>query len=282
MAEILDISDGGVLRETNNGIEVDRIAVVTNVAGPADQYLKNALDTPGLPQLNDANPMYSGLRCRSREASDDGCGNVRIRLIYGSAGSRSTLERQVPPSGNNDTPTKNIGFTLTSKQVSRAFNVTAGATPVSPEDIVVQRPSTSAIGGVSDVQLQHRAITAQSPVGKIVFERLEQDPPLLRFRQVMGKVNDRSLNAGAYPRRSVLCSNITAQSPNDGDWWQVTYEFTFDAGTAISEPWATEVLWNGGQTSDDFTGHEDNVSRKQYTPYEEEDFEGLLNLSFDD
>lgn len=280
MAVLVDISDGGTLRETSDGIEVDRVAVVTDVAGPADQYLKNALDTSGVPVIGDANPMYSGLRVRSREATDDGCGKVRIRITYGSA-ARSTLESQVPPTNNNGATTKNVGFSLTQKTVSRAFNVTGGANPSSTEEILVQRPPTSAIGG-SDVVRQHPPINVLRPVGKLVFERLELDPPLSRFRQAMGKVNDRSLNGGTYARRTLLCSNITAQSPNAGGWWQVTYEFSFDPGDNDQEPWSTEVLWQNPGGVDDFDAHDDGTSRKTYTAYREEDFEGLLNINFND
>lgn len=265
MAVLIDLSDRTSIESSTDGDQAVREAVVTGVSGSGNTYLENALGAAGVPAEGDAHPTRSNLKCFSRRCNDLGCGKVRIILRYRGSSSSATFQRQEPPSNNDDGEIKHVSFSTITVQKTKDI---LGA------DIVVQPPSIPGTPAhdFTGAGQQTKKANVDIVIGRIRFERNEVDFPGARMRSFINKLN---LGAeGPYAAETLRCVLIDAKSPNEGDWYNVVYEFAYR-----SDGWKTEHTWElpGGEQPPEHTAS----SRIEVDHYETTSYTSL-SLGFAD
>jgi len=270
MATAKIVSESAQYVQTTDGDSITKTIQLKNVSGSGDNFLVNAGDSVLVPDLDDAHPVKTLLKCRSITATDLGNGHAQVVVEY-LPFSGSSQSSASPPTNNDEAIIWNMNFTLESRSVVEDKDGT---------DITVAAPTAEAAGdgpATETIEVEKRV-----PIGVIRGERRELDPPMSRMRSNIGKVN--SVSHGSYAAKTLLLQGITADTDNtspdsspstyDG-WHRVTYEFAYNPDT-----WDVEVYWtrfDGRQPA----AHDDN-SQVVYEIYDEVNFQTALDLTFTD
>ena len=211
MADVIeDLVNGHRANYYAEGADIIRTFYVTGLVSSPWAQLDEALSDPGIPQLFDPypTPPANNLRVQNREAFPEGPNAVRVVVFY--TNKPGPTWQQLPPAGDAQ-DVKQISASVS----SRTTTLDAGGTPM-----LLNPP------GTSKVQPYVSEATVLKPIGSIVFERTESNPPAVRMRSKVGRLN--SDLVGSYAIRTLLFARLDAQSDDGGRNWRVIYEFRYD------------------------------------------------------
>lgn len=242
-----DIRAGERLTETDDGYTHTRTFDVENLTGASNALLFKALESGGLPRLNDNHPVIPNLKVTFREATPMGKGVARVTIQYS----------KIKPPDSSSEPVTQLTSTVAPKKTIR--NKDGEFLSVSYNGFA--QIATAEIG---------------APEIVISKERRELEKPDLKALQFVGSVN--KITIGSYAPRTLLCTRIQAVSVDDDpletdEGFDVIYEFQYNPDT-----WDVLIAY-----TDEFTGKhppdmEVNVGFKFERVYPETDF-SQLNLS---
>ena len=245
----IDLVDGNDARQTADGWEFTRTAVVRGLTGAAVVQMVEAVTAvPGLPRIGEPHPAYPAARLQERQPAAEGGGVVRVRLIY-----RTPTGGQAPQDKKKTTVEIRAG--LSSQAVDKDIK---GRDMVveyrDKQNVVHQQPVVADIGLPSVV---------------LVFRRQETGSPGQKAVAYVGKVNAGSWQG--FAEAHWRCNAITGIS-EDGVTYDVTYEFEL-------RPTKYGWWWTGiyidpeiGRAPVDLKW---GTGKKNYEVYEEADFAGL-------
>lgn len=207
-----DLVNGHTLNEVLGGFDVSQIYRITELTADPHLQLIEAAQTPGVPILNDAyDPAWPKLLCVNRDFEPDGPNAARAIITFSTQRNVSTWNQPDPPTNDGQDV----------KQIA------SGTRPVKR---IVDRNGVSMVINPPATLTGYPAYTSEAdvflPLGQITFERVEQAPPSLRMRSLVGRVNSSSL--GGYAVNSLLFRSLDAISEDGGNTWRVTYTFEYD------------------------------------------------------
>jgi len=208
------------------GFEIVRVFHVSGLVDvPERQLIEAALD-PGVPQLGNVYPGTTGILLVRRDVVPDGPNAARVVMTYSAEKNVSTFNQPAPPV-NDGQDVKQISASL------REVNTTRDR---ANQAMLLPAPATYGGGtaaALPDYLSEARVLT---PIGAVVFERVETSPAVIRARDLVGKVNNATI--GIYGANTLLFSALDAVSNDGGYQWNCTYEFRFDPlGWEHSDSW---------------------------------------------
>jgi hypothetical protein len=226
MALLADIIEGGMTLGLD-GYKVDRVFIVTEATGSADQRMANALATVvAAHPFTTAHPAIASIYPSnySIEPKDKEHTIFQITVTYDTP----TFENQ--PADDTQTPIVQLGSSVVSSQTQLDKD---------GNQLVV---SITTAGG--DSLTQTGEVEIQEPQTIIQFERKEQADPLSKSLAYTGSVNNATFKGWAA--RTWLCLGIEGISDDGGSTYKVTYRFqyraaTWDAKIAFIDP-ATDKI----------------------------------------
>ena len=220
--------------------EIVRTFRVWDLTSQPWAQLDEALTDPNIPDIGDfypTPPANNNLRVREKSAVPDGPNAARVTCIYSNR--QGPTWNQAPPV-NDGQDVKQITASIVPKRTT--LDEVGAPMLLNPP---ASAPSLPDYKSEADIQ---------KPVGALVFERTEADPPSARMRGKVGLLNSDTLG-GNYPIRTLLFARLDAQSDDGGATWRVTYEFRYDpdgwvhrdtykfqSGRAIAD--AAETTWD--------------------------------------
>lgn len=217
----IDIIDGASLRETADGYEATRTAVVTGLTGDASSRQYRALTLPNMPRRGDAHPSIPGISLDRAEASslDGHTGSVRVTLTY-----RNVDAADIPDSG---TPRIEVGTALVSETTSRDVKGRMMT-------IVTLVPELDDDGNQIGTQTDEQVVTVtkQVPLSTLRFNRKESRDPWLKSAQFTGTVG--SWGAVGQSEPLWMCAGISGTTDDSGASWDVSYEFIYNPRTWLA------------------------------------------------
>ena len=230
----IDLVDGDSGKQTIEGWELTRMAIVTGVTGDGHAKIYNAANE--LPSIGSAHPTISSIYLREIIPESLDANTVRFRLVYG-----------IPkyPIMQPRLNTVEVGGTLNQLQTNKDADgdiISVGYT--FPSDYKL------------DPNLQSKMVNTSSLVNKlapqhsIVYSRLIFNNPQFIARNFVGTVNLGGwyLDGGAAAR-TWLCTGIVGRSNDDGISFTTTYSFQYR-----DETWDSVVVFidpNTGAPPDD-------------------------------
>jgi len=263
MAVRIDILEGTSVRETSDGLEMTRIAIVDGLTGDKNQRCLSALSILGVPQLLSSHPAVSSMKLRERIPESISPTAVRMRLLYRDAG------RQPPDDPyRSTTSTVEISGALSQIETSFAFDGTAIETSY-------LYPAAYPNDRLAGKTISQKGFVARLlPEITMVFSRLERitySALLSKIKLYQGKVNrvgwSKDPDAAA---RTWLCGPIVGRPTDQGTQYQVSYQFQYreDAWDTTAEFFCQDT----GRPPDDLVEGAGLVDVQVYT---EKDFNGL-------
>lgn len=213
------LAEGGHLEENDEGKEgYGAVYLVKDVAGTDQQILRNALAASGVPRRGQRHPTRPTAFVTHRRAVGTGGRTVRVTITY-------------EDRGESDDPADErirVGTSLRTVETNKDVN---GAL------------LTVMIPGSKD---QSGTVSVERPISTIHVSRKEASSPGAKSRAYAGKVNGRGqfrLAGGDVAARTWRCNYITGESTDQGETWQVDYEFEYD-----KNGWDKEVAYIDPET----------------------------------
>ena len=239
------LTDGDRLIET---------ALITGLAGSAEQRIQTAIRSPQLPRTGDVHHAFPWLSCQSIQADihpqDGTIALVTIEWRSAAAGDGGFLPEDTPP-------VLEVSVTVESKQTNYGVNRRPLLVSYDLED-----PET----GTTSEDEQIATIEIFVPHIVIVYRRRERISPGIRALGYIGKVNANFMFGDAA--RFWLCTNLSGESPDAGGSWNVTYGFERNA-----ESWDATVAYHlNGEIPGDVV---DGQGIRTYQVYPEANFAEL-------
>lgn len=211
-----DYVDGHSYEDVLAGFEIVRAFRVTGLVDAPERQLIEAVNDPGIPDLQTIYPGTTGILAVRRQVFPDGPNAARVIITY-SAQKNVSSYNQPDPVGNDGQDVKQISAGTRSFKTQ----LDVGGTPMqldpplTPNDLTAWGPHYS----FAEVLI---------PAGEIVFERVETSPAASRARGMVGTLN--SATVGAYPAKTLLFDKLDARSNDGGTRWNCTYIFRYDLG----------------------------------------------------
>jgi len=244
----LDMPDGASVKRTREGWEAVRIARIDGLTGDADAILYNAATATGMPAYGSMHPTVPNIYLYEIHPRAIGACQAEVRLVY-------KPPRYTPTSGQK--PRITVSASMQQDLTDRDINGTPHVVGYSTEDD--QRPEVSVF----------------RPKPTIRFTRMESSSPSSLIETYAGCVNQAGWNIRpSATARTWLCTDITGQSDDGGDTYEVTYEF-MHCGYSPTGNWDSYLVWKQGATGRAPTDIVDGVGRVVYQHYWEANFNAL-------
>jgi hypothetical protein len=261
----LDIIDGGNLKYSADGYELDRIAIVSGLSGTASSKFISALSVSGMPDLGDPHPSMSAaiLREISVESISQASNEVRVLLKYSTFVKGST---QYPQYSNVVRCGSAVQQEQTTQGIENSSIVDIYTRYTYPDDA----NKYGDMAGKTDDQ------------GGYVPKLVPLTSVTLSMVQAINGVNLTALskwytgkvNSGGFPgidptavARTWLCTEISGDSNDGGNTYNVTYSFQYKPDT-----WDATVVFNDFTTGKPPITGDLSQAIKTYQIYEEVDF----------
>ena len=259
MAVKLDLIDGNAGRQTEEGLELTRIAVVTGVTGAAHKKLINALAVEGMPTIGSGHPDLATCKLRTIELDSVTGDTIKLRLQYSQ---RAQGGDWYPPP---EEPAQiEVGSSLTQVETNKDIDgnlITVEYTY--PDDYKL------------DEKLQGKTIkqcslvSRMTPETTLIFHTTEYVSPGYKSKQYTNRVNDSVWQSG--DAKTWLCTGIVGRSNDGGATFKVTYTFQYR-----EDGWDEEAMFidpNTGRPPEDV---EDGVGIKKIKSHKTANFDAIF------
>lgn len=180
--------------------------------------MHDAATATGIPDYGDAHPSISGLQVVDIDAQpvEGKYSEALVTVTY----RRPSASQKADPTDDNATPSRGLAASLVQK--------------------IANRDSAGNLVTVThDGDTQVAQFGVDRPVVVLTFARREKNMPLTRALTYVGKLNSSSW--GGLAARTCLMTNIRAESFDDGETWDVSYEVYHDP-----DGWDIEVFYRLG------------------------------------
>lgn len=251
MALVNDLNTSqSTIRETKDGYTVERIAVINELTGTADQKLLNAISDAALPDIGDAHPQISTIKLISKRAEVIDTNTCRVVMTYAQDDNNTTTQANSVARISATTSIEETKLDINGAEMSTVYTVINSALSWSIFD---------------------EAFIAEVERPRLVFDFTYRTGlhPIDQINQYLGKVNSAVWNG--YPVDTILCSNI--QVSQEGAQYEVNFTFIYnDQGwqfTAKTEEPAGNIAGTTDPDLDTVTG------TKEFDVYEQVDFNPL-------
>lgn len=211
-----DMIQGATVRRSADGWEAVRTFAVTALTGDAYARLYDAATSTGIPSYGDPHPEITGIQAVDIEAAPiaDNDTQAIVTVRY----RKPTPVDRSDPSNDDETPIRSISASLVEK--------------------ISNRDNTGTLVTVTDgSDVQVAQFSVQKPVVVMTFERREVNFPKSRALAYVGFLNSSTFDT-SFPARTVLMTNISAETRDNGDTWYVRYEMYYDP-----DGWDLEVFY---------------------------------------
>ena len=241
----IDRIEGSAYRLSADGLEADRVATVSGLAGHAADRLHAALEASGVPRVGEAHPTIANLYVAELDVAPDGPTTAVVTIRYSS---RAAEIGQAP-------------------LVEVGSSVVQTTTDTDGDDQRVT-VSYSPTGSSDDTKTQGARLSVMIPQTTLRFTRTEDASPLAKARSFVGAVNRTAVFDSAPG--SWLCTAITGRSINGGGAYEVTYEFQHQ-----SQGWQPTATYVDPQTNRPPSDVVAGVGAKTVSVYPEREFKEL-------
>lgn len=240
MASIIakELIDSQQVSRSADGYQVQTKWHITGITGAPAEKVYKAIVLPGVPQMGFLHPYVPGVIVTGVTGSAKDTGNVVLTITYSTP--------QASSSGGSNNPAnddKQPVLTVSSSLVSVITNKDFKGNDITLEHTFEREDDAGGI--VEETVEQIAEIEYLLPVIKMSFSRKETSDPFNKAAKYLGKIN--LSNFQGQPRHTVLCTNLSGQSNDDGETYQVDYEFQIgtwnptvifkdDNGTPVENP----------------------------------------------
>jgi len=246
----MDVIEGSAIFVSDEGVEIRRIAVISEMTGDAASRMVDAVADPRLPEIGSTHPAYGTATLREKSGRPLSHTAVEVTMLY-----RQENEEQ---SYDPYQSTIEVGTALSQESSTDDY----------------QGNLVTVIYNGKETPATFSKLIPQTTV---VARRQETMSPLFKSREYVGKVNSGGWTCVANTSaRSWMCTRITGNSNDGGETFEVTYEFAYRPPTPEGDPgWDKTVYYidptTGGMPEDAVPG----VGVKTVQIYEAIDFNGL-------
>lgn len=211
-----DMIQGSRVRRSADGWEAVRTFAVTALTGDPDARLYDAATSTGIPDYGDAHPEITGIQVVDIEAAPivDNDTQAIVTVFY----RKPTPVDRADPTNDDETPIRSISASLVEK--------------------ISNRDNTGTLVTVTDgSDVQVAQFSVQRPVMVLTFERRETNFPKARALAYVGMLNSSTFDTD-FAAKTLLMTNISAETRDNGDTWYVRYEMYYDP-----DGWDLEVFY---------------------------------------
>lgn len=259
MALKLDLIDGNTGRQTYDGLELTRIAVVTGVTGAAHKKLINALAAEGMPLIGSSHPDSATCWLQVIELDSITGDIIKLRLQYSQ---KSQSSDKYPQPGE---PAQiEVGSSLSQVEANKDIDgnlITVEYTY--PDDYKLDEKLQG------ETIKQCSLVSRLTPESTLIFNQTEYSSPGYKSKQYSNKVNDLVWQSG--DEGTWLCTNIVGRSNDGGATYHVSYTFQYR-----EDGWDDEAVFidpNTGRPPEDV---EDDVGIKKIKSHKTANFDALF------
>lgn len=208
----IDITEGTTISRDANGDRVERVALVTGVAGVADLRIQAAIDDAGLPNIGDVHPSIPEIYLTSIRGDALDSETVRVTLTY----------------------TNEPGYPL-SLNVKKSVSATTTPQPTTTDkdgiDMWAIYETLSDVAQTPPVATKENfTANVETPMASIEFEwTIDNSPGTTPYPQSVINNNLGYVNSGTwngYPARSVLCTAVSVYQQGLG--YRVSASFSYN------------------------------------------------------
>lgn len=202
---VKDIVQSHTLRKTSAGYGVDRIFIVSDVAGNAEARLYNATIKSGVPQFGDPHPVIPEIQVTDIQAAPESndSASVKVRVTY-----------SIPTEDDNESSEGDLA--------SGVPVISSGLQPEeTPLDIHGDFIRVRYVHG--SITTTYKSINVQRPQMRVTLTRVETNIPKLAIAEYLGSIN--SVAWSGFKPKTWLCASINVNQDQKG--WRVEYSFTY-------------------------------------------------------
>ena len=261
MAVIADIIEGSTIQDTG-GYSATRVFLVTAVTGAASGRLLAAINATGIPQIGDAHPAVSSIRCSLRSAEAAGADNSTFRVTC-----------------QYTTPTYTTGGVDDPAQISIGSVAQDGQTTNDKDGNAIMIGPFDYTKGAETVTMPQQSglVSRMYPSPSVSFQRrvTSMDQLVSEATTYVGKINSVAFNLNnggtvVIGAGSALCTRISGVSSDGGVTFDVTYDFQ------VRDSWKADVVYIDQATGLPHAEATDaNTGRKSVDIYETANFNDM-------
>lgn len=229
MATIEDLARSHTVSFINRETELVRVFHINELTADPEGQLLEAIQHPTIPAMGAQHPVATALFVVRKSANPAGENGAYVECTYSNS-SGSTWNQPTPETDGEDVKQVSSSLITRRQTVDRLGAPMEMTTPPS-----YQGPIPDSRNYLSEAQVFR-------PVGTIVFERSESNPPTARARQLLNTVNNANLGTGdLYPQGTLLFARFNSESVDGGRVWRSVYEFRYDPeGWIHRDTWKTD------------------------------------------
>lgn len=200
----------GSISINSSGITVTKIGRASGIEGAGDAYLKEVLDDAAMPDYGDQHPTINTIYLSDINIAPDDCGKARIQLTY------TTPDYTSAPINDTGPGLIEVGATISEVDTEKDIN----------GDQITVAHDFSSTDSDRGVESQGGVVRTFMPQMRLRQSRKESVNPQSKANTYVGRVN--SFGIWGYPAESLLCVGITGTSDDNGNSYNVTYEFQYN------------------------------------------------------
>lgn len=214
---------------------ITQVYIVTGVTDAAIDKPMAAIAVSGIPQIGASHPTHTSLKVvsiSSEPATDGSTEKWRVTVEYG-----------VSDDENVDTgSTVSFGGTVTTAETTKAFDLGgSGLFDKAIEVGTLDRDAQATPRNLpTTVPKQTALVSKFIPQFVLTATRRETSSPAAAAIAYVGKLNTASvtIDGQSYAARTLLCTRLTGETSDNGDTYNVQYEFQYRAAA----DWQVEVV----------------------------------------
>lgn len=253
---IADVIDGTSLTETKDGVEANRIFIVSGLQGNQSQKLFNALTAPGIPQIGDFHPFIPDVQVIDKNVEAIGTEKVMVDINY-----------RIPSA---DEASLNLGEPYDVQIGSTAQTVVTQKDRLGNQLLLTHTfESTDSNGNlVETTQTIVGEAEIQIPFVTVSWKTRVDNSGLEDAKCCVGRVNATPLFGD--PARFWLFQGLDSFTEDNGLTFILTFQLQRNPDT-----WNTELAFIDPNTNAPAEGLVDGVGLRQFEIYKEFTFVGI-------